>query len=231
MLSSCEAKKTLGRPRDWAPLIEALAVFALIMLYIWWVRLRHPWLWMLILGFVLGTHFMHGESGRRIGFGWKSFREAFPAVGPWIAVIAGTAIATGFALGTVRRASLGQALLSAVAYVLWGLFQQYLLNGYFVNRLLEFEGESRGGAVAGLAAVLFSLVHLPNWFLMVVTLAGGYVCARLYLRYRSLYVLALAHGIVACALFFVVPDTISQHFLVGPRYIIQRYGTYPEFLL
>lgn len=231
MLSSCEAARTLGRRRDWPALVEALAVFSLIMLYIWWVRLRHPWVWLLVLGFVLGTHFMHGETGHWIGFSWKCFRAAIPAVGPWIAAITCAIVAAGLAFGTVRRATLGQALLSAVAYVVWGLFQQYLLNGYFVNRLLEYTREPRGGLVAASAALLFSLVHLPNWFLMAVTLAGGYVCARLYLKYRSLYVLALAHGIIGCALFFVVPDSISQHFLVGPRYIIDRYGTYPEFLL
>jgi membrane protease YdiL (CAAX protease family) len=82
-----------------------------------------------------------------------------------------------------------------------------------------------------LAAGLFSLAHLPNWFLMPVTFIGGYVCVRVYLRYRSLYVLALAHGIVGFVLFLIVPDSVSAHFLIGPRYLLLMYESYPELLL
>jgi len=66
---------------------------------------------------------------------------------------------------------------------------------------------------------------------MPVTLAGGFACTLVYRRHRSLYALALAHGIVGFSLLLVVPDSISAHFLVGPRYLLDRYGTYPELLL
>jgi membrane protease YdiL (CAAX protease family) len=217
--------------RDWKALGEALGVFVLIMLYIWWVRLYYPWVAVAVLGLVIGTHFTHGESARWLGFGWKTFRAAFPAVMPWVAMISLVLLASGLAFGTVRKTTIKQALLSMLAYAVWGLFQQYLLNGYFVNRLAEFQGKPRGHWVPITAAALFSLAHAPNWFLMPVTFAGGYICARIYLRYRSLYVLALAHGIVGFFLFLVVPDSISAHFLVGPRYLIRMYETYPEVLL
>ncbi len=139
--------------------------------------------------------------------------------------------ALGQTLGTIRQIPLRQALISVLAYIAWGFFQQYLLNAFFVNRLAAFAGEKRPHDVALAAAVLFSLVHLPNWFLMPVTLVGGYLSARVYLRYRSLYVLGLAHGILGFLLFLVVPDSISAHFLIGPRYLINVYGTYPELLL
>jgi len=61
-------------------------------------------------------------------------------------------------------------------YILWGLVQQYLLNGYLVNGWSN-SGRRRGFA-PGLAAALFCLAHSPNWFLMAVTLVGGYACAR-----------------------------------------------------
>jgi membrane protease YdiL (CAAX protease family) len=105
-------------------------------------------------------------------------------------------------------------------YILWGLVQQYLLNGYLVNRLEQF-GAARGFA-PGLAAALFCLAHSPNWFLMAVTLVGGYACARFYLRDRNLYVLAIAHGMVAFCLYRVTPEALGAHFLVGPRYFISH---------
>src|SRR3989442_7813052 len=38
--------------------------------------------------------------------------------------------------------------------------------------------------------------HLPNWLLMLIALPGGYICARIFLHYRNLYFLGLAHGVV-----------------------------------
>ena len=117
------------------------------------------------------------------------------------------------------------------AYVVWGVVQQYLLNGFLANRLAEFTGSPRSRLVPLVAAALFSLAHLPNWFLMAVTFAGGYLSVRVYRRYRSLYVLGIAHALIAFALFLAVPDSISAHFLIGPRYAMDRYGGYPKWLL
>jgi membrane protease YdiL (CAAX protease family) len=108
--------------------------------------------------------------------------------------------------------------LSLALYCAWGLFQQYLLNGYFVNRFDDFLAGRKHALVPVLAAVFFSLAHLPNWLLMLVTLAGGYVCARIYLKYRNLYFLGVAHGVVGFLIYLVVPDTISHHLYVGPKW-------------
>jgi membrane protease YdiL (CAAX protease family) len=70
--------------------------------------------------------------------------------------------------------------------------------------------------------VLFSLAHLPNWFLMSVTLAGGLCCTRLYRRRPNLYVLGLIHGTIGFVLYLVVPDSISHHLRVGPGWYSWR---------
>jgi membrane protease YdiL (CAAX protease family) len=98
-------------------------------------------------------------------------------------------------------------------YLPWGLFQQYLLNGFCLTRL-EIALPQRGAALA--AAALFSAIHAPNWFLMLVTFGAGYAAARLYTSYRNLYFLGLAHGTVGVLLFLVVPDSISHHLVIGP---------------
>jgi hypothetical protein len=66
------------------------------------------------------------------------------------------------------------------------------------------------------SALLFSGAHLPNWFLMAVTLLAGYICARVYLRHTNLYFLGFAHATVGVLLLLVVPDSISHHLIVGP---------------
>ena len=42
--------------------------------------------------------------------------------------------------------------------------------------------------------------------------------SRIYLRYRNLYFLGMAHGVVGFLLYLVVPDTISHHLSVGPKW-------------
>ena len=99
-------------------------------------------------------------------------------------------------------------------YCCWGLFQQYAVNGFFVNRFMEF-APARAPL---LAALLFSTAHAPNWFLMLVTFVGGYVSATVYLDSRNLYFLGLAHGLFGFLLYLVVPDTICHHLYVGPKW-------------
>jgi hypothetical protein len=53
---------------------------------------------------------------------------------------------------------------------------------------------------------------------MLVTLAGGYTCARVYLQHRNLYFLGLAHGVVGFLIYLVVPDSVSHHLYVGPKW-------------
>ena len=119
-------------------------------------------------------------------------------------------------LHTLRDITWDSAFFSLLFYCLWGLFQQYLLNGYFVNRFLEAVPKPAYGQVPVLAGTLFSAAHLPNWFLMIVTFAGGYLCAKAYIKRRNLFFLGLAHGILGFLLYLVVPDSVSHHLRVGP---------------
>jgi hypothetical protein len=211
---------TGSRSRDWEALSEACVLFGFVMLYIWKLHLSHPWTGLLAPAFTIATHLPRREGARRLGFGWKEFRQASPVVLPWAAAISAVLLAAGALAGTVRNVPAGQASWGLGVYLVWGLFQQYLLNGFLANRLAEYAGAPESRLVPLAAATLFSLAHLPNWFLMAVTFLGGYISVRVYLRYRSLYVLGVAHGVVASVLFLVVPDSIGGHFLVGPRYLI-----------
>jgi membrane protease YdiL (CAAX protease family) len=125
-----------------------------------------------------------------------------------LALVAALAVAGSLRLGTLRPIGFVPGLLSFAAYLPWGVFQQYLLNGYFLNRL-------RGWGTV--TAVLFAAAHAPNWFLMAFTLIAGYGATLLYRRCRNLYVLGLAHAIIGFLLFMTVPDSVSHHLEVGPR--------------
>lgn len=108
-------------------------------------------------------------------------------------------------------------LLHASGYLLWSLVQQYIQQSFFFAR---FERLVAKGMVASfITAVLFGLAHLPNPVLTPVTFAGGWILSELFRRYRSLYPLAVAHGLIGLTIAVSVPDAIHHHMRVGLGYL------------
>ena len=197
-------------------------MFCLIFAYIWRLRFTWRWGWLLLLALMVGSHWYRGETRRASACaGWDSRAASRPSrlsccfVTLWL-------VAGGLVFRTVRDVTWEGIVFGLVAYSLWGFFQQYLLNGYFVNRFLEGRPRQAAQQVPLLAAVLFSAAHLPNWFLMAVTFGGGYLSARAYLQTRNLLFLGLAHGIIGFLLYLVVPDAVSHHLAVGPGWFVHR---------
>lgn len=196
-------------------LAEPLAAFGMIMAYIWQLRSHHHGVWVAILAGIIVSHLLRREDTEVLGFQRRNLRACLDEFGPALAFIALAGIAGGILLQTTRPIRFGAAFLAFAGYLPWGTFQQYLLNGYFLNR---FAAALPGRTAAAVSAVLFSGAHLPNWFLMLVTLVTGYICARIYLRHKNLYFLGLAHATVGFLLFLVIPDTITHHLVVGPAW-------------
>jgi len=108
-------------------------------------------------------------------------------------------------------------------YVLWTLYQQFLLNNYFMPRLTRLL--SSEGAAVSVAAILFAAAHLPSPWLTVVTLVWGAVSCALFRRYRNLYALGLAQGLLGLCFAVCVPDALHHHLRVGLGYL--RYHATP----
>lgn len=109
-------------------------------------------------------------------------------------------------------------------YVLWTCYQQFLLQDYFMPRLLRvLPGEVSAVTLAG---VLFAAAHLPNLALTAATLLWGVVSCALFRRYRNLYALGLAQGLLGLAFAICVPDALHHHLRVGLGYL-RYHGTQP----
>src|SRR6266567_5291612 len=195
-------------------LAEALSVFAMIMLYIWRLRWSYPLFWVIILALMLISHALRRENPATLGFSLRNLKESLVRFTPVVLLLSLMLLAAGSITRTIRHITPENGFSILVFYCGWGLFQQYALNGYFTNRIMEFSP----ACAPLLAALLFSAAHAPNWFLMLVTFVGGYVSATVYLDSRNLYFLGLAHGLFGFLLYLVVPDTISHHLRVGPKW-------------
>jgi hypothetical protein len=194
-------------------ILEPLTVFVFLMLYIWDLRATHSGLWMPILGLMLLSHLLHHEGYARVGFGRCRLQGWMIKLGPALALVGLLVAACGVLMRTIRPIRFGGAVLALAAYLPWGLLQQYILNGYFLNR---FDALLSARAASLAAATLFCIAHTPNWFLMSITFLGGYCSTLVYRQHRCLYVLGLAHALAGFLIFLVVPDSITHHLRVGP---------------
>ena len=194
---------------------EPLAIFLSIECYIWVLRGTHRLLWLPILGCILLSHYVRSERPDDLGFQAANLRDCLRVYAPLLTFLGLTGLGAGMVFQTTRPIAFEQGVFAFAAYVPWGVFQQYMLHGYFLTR---FDAVLSRRAAALLAAVLFSGAHTPNWFLMTVTLLGGYAATHLYRRHRNLWFLGLAHAVFGFVLYLVVPDSISHHLNVGPGY-------------
>jgi membrane protease YdiL (CAAX protease family) len=108
-------------------------------------------------------------------------------------------------------------------YILWTVYQQFLLNDCFMPRLTRLLSSER--AAVSVTAVLFALAHLPNLPLTATTLLWGAVSCALFRRYRNLYALGLAQGLLGLSFAVCVPDALHHHLRVGLGFLRYHDGT------
>lgn len=167
--------------------------------------------------------------------GWTfSERHAWPDLGLdpgsirrgwWIApvggAVAGLILLAAWRWHTLRAPpGLLAACANVVLSLIWAFAQQFLAQSFF---FLHFEYLLRSGRTAVIAtALLFSSAHIPNPVLVPVTLVGGLILSELFRRNRTLYMLAVAHALVALCLAISVPEPLLHDMRVGIGYINYR---------
>ena len=148
-----------------------------------------------------------------LGLHWRGFVSSLWIL-PGAALVAAAGILLARATGTFHE--LYKPDLAHVGgYVVWTIYQQFLLQDYFMPRLTRV---LKADAALAFAAVLFALAHLPNVVLTVATLVWGAVSCALFGRYRSLVVLGLTQGLLGLCFSVCVPDTYLHHMRVGLGY-------------
>jgi hypothetical protein len=137
-------------------------------------------------------------------------------------LFAGLLFGVAFELHTLHPLHGAGSLGSHMAgYLLWAFEQQFILQDYFLVRLLRIIPNQSAAVFA--AAVLFSTAHLPGLLLTAGTLAWGVVSCTLFLRYRNLCALGFVHGILGLCVAISVPDAVTHHMMVGLGYLHYRH--------
>jgi hypothetical protein len=175
---------------------------------------------LIVTYFGLGAvgHARSGENLRQLGFRIDNLpialRNAAFVVTPAIAI----AIVVGFALGSWHFPPWQRGLAGLPWMFVWAAAQQYGLVCFFYRRFLETFGHWQMAVAA--AAVMFATFHVPNGFLIAVTLAAGTAACTLYRREPNVIALALAHAMLSYVLFFALPETVTHGLRVGPGYYL-----------
>jgi hypothetical protein len=199
-----------SKRRDWA---EIAVAYALILAVEWTPR---PWQRVLWLVAALGIVYIVWRSFE--GWAATGFRAANLGRSIWIAgaalAVAAVAIIVAAKMGTLFLPDGPFVFISTyIAYAIWSFVQQFLLQGVFLLRFLRVMPGEHSAAI--MTAVLFCLAHAPNPVLMPLTLAWGIAACLLFLRYRNLYPLMLAHAILGITVAMTIPGPTAYNMRVG----------------
>ncbi len=101
-------------------------------------------------------------------------------------------------------------------YPVWALLQQLLLGPLLAAGIAAQIRDRNRAAI--LAALVFSLLHYPNFSLMLATLVMGSVWAAIYLHYRTLWPQILSHAALAIMFRELAPAFMRLEGDVGLAY-------------
>ena len=195
-------------------LAELILGFGFIVVVLWLPTREQLIVGPLALLSPLALVLLQRPSTNQLGLGWRGLVASWwvlpAAVGLTIlSVLVARSAGTFHPLYNANLAHVG-------GYILWTIYQQFLLQDYFMPRLTHV---LTGDAAMAVAALLFAAAHLPNLTLTVATLLWGAVSCWLFRRHHNLYTLGLAQGLLGLCFAVCIPDALHHHLRVGLGYL------------
>jgi membrane protease YdiL (CAAX protease family) len=211
--SSSPEVATTGRRSDLLSLVEIGLVFGLILVAVWTPQGRiNSTVSLAAAGLTVVLGF-RGHSLEELGL-------SRPLSGALVIFAAGALLVFVVAAAGWLTRPLGppQPLpwYRAWQYTIWALLQQFILQSFMYLRLESVLGSRR--AVLG-SALLFSAAHIPNPWLVALSLIGALFFCEMFRRYRNLFPLGLVHAALGLTIAASLPDHWLHHMRVGIGYL------------
>ena len=209
-----ESGRTPSRRRN---LLEIFIPYALILGVIWTPRPIQKWLWILAAAVIIVVTIVSWPGLDAMGIRRKNFIRSI-----WIvpAAMAAATIAVVVA-GHLKTLYLHGGPLwlfeNYWLYAIWACAQQFLLQSFFLVRFLRVLPRPWMAALA--AALLFSMAHMPSDILVPAALCWGFGACLLFVHYRNLYPIAVAHAILGIMIAITIPGTVDHNMRVGLGYL------------
>jgi membrane protease YdiL (CAAX protease family) len=216
--------------------LEIASVIASVFLTTWLViPLQSEPRWLIALpgllaaALMLNSHRVRGDRFSEIGLSARNFGRALRLLA-LPTLFAGCVIAAlGFVTNSFHLTS--HFWTNLLVLPVWALIQQYVLQAFIYRRMRCWfvaetdspEKQSRQVRLAIWAtAAIFSLTHLPNLMLMLLTLLGGLLWAWVYERAPNLFALGLSHAALSLMLMTSAPAWLLPSMSVGYKHFLYQ---------
>jgi membrane protease YdiL (CAAX protease family) len=197
--------------------LELVIAYALILIVCWTPRPAQKALWWFAASSIILFTAISFDGLKAMGLRTENFLRSLWIVGVAF-LLAAAAVLVAAHISTLHVPATPLLFIQTYwAYSLWAFVQQFLLQCFFLLRLMRLLPNANFAAVA--AASIFALAHLPSPILTSVTLIWGLVACLIFLRYRNLYPLAIAHAIFGVAIAITVPGPVDHNMRVGLGYL------------
>jgi hypothetical protein len=208
---------SITKPRRGRPLLELCIGYGLILATIWTPRPYQRWLYLVAVAWILVTSVPAFPGWAAAGVRRGGFLASL-----WVvvaaAIVSAGAVIVAVQLNTLRHPiSTRSWVMTFGGYTVWSFVQQFLLQGYFLFRLLRLLPRREWAALA--AAGMFALAHLPNPILTPVTFVWGSVACFVFLRCRNVFPLAIAHALLGITVAITIPGPVVRNMRVGLGYL------------
>ncbi len=203
--------------RRWRDLVELAVGYGLILVVLWTPRPWQRFFYVAAILWIAAATWISWDGRKAMGLRVGGMLRSLWVVGVALAV-AGVAILAASRMDTLHR-PVGAELFvrSFWGYTLWSFVQQFLLQDFVLLRLLRLL-PSKGAAVAA-AAGLFALGHLPSPILTAMTIVWGAAACWIFLKYRNVWTLGMAHAVLGVCVAIVVPGRVDHNMRVGLGYL------------
>ncbi len=203
-----------------SPWLQIGMAYAVLEVALWTEMPTQEWVSLVATVVILAFTFASRKPASELGLRWTRLPGSLwpVAIG---ATAAGVIVLIALAAGSLHVLyGTRPPLQHAAAYFLWALVQQFILQSFFYVRVEASLGDNWGAVIV--TALLFCTAHIPNPVLVPATFGGALFFCACFRKYRTIYPLAIAHGLFGLALAISVPDSVLRHMRVGIAYLHYR---------